>query len=85
MPLTSADDDIALTGGVRVTRMCAGLEPAVFLMQQSDAVAVLRASLREAGISDEAVHLAVEAFEAGVREEWLWIDGSTPAVTWGTA
>ena len=85
MPLTSEDDDVALTGGVRVARMCAGLGPAAFLMHLGEAVAVLRASLREAGISHEVAHLAVEAFEAGAREEWLRIGGPAPAVTWGTA
>ena len=85
MPLAPDDDDIALTGGVRVARMCAGLGPAAFLMHLGDATAVLRAGLHEAGISDEAAHLAVEAFEAGAREEWLRIGGVAPAVTWGTA
>ena len=83
--LTSDDDDVALTGGVRVARMCAGLEPAAFLMHLGEATVVLRASLHEAGISHEMVHLAVEVFEAGAREEWLRIGGSAPAVRWGTA
>ncbi len=85
MALEPEDDDVALTGGVRVARMCAGLEPAVFLMHLGDAAAILRASLVEAGSSHEAAHLAVEAFEAGAREEWLRIGGSTPAMKWGTA
>ena len=85
MPLAPDDDDVALTGGVRVARMCAGLGPAVFLMQLREAVTVLRASLHEAGISHEMVHLAVEAFEAGAREEWLRIGGPAPGVTWGSA
>ncbi len=84
MPLALEDDDVALTGGVRVARMCAGLGPAVFLMHLGDATAILRASLLEAGISHEAAHLAVEAFEVGARKEWLRI-GGTPAMTWGTA
>ena len=45
--LEPEDDDVALAGGVRVARMCAGLEPAVFLMHPGDATAVLRASLLE--------------------------------------
>ena len=65
--------------------MCAGLEPAVFLMHLDDAVIVLRASLHEAGIPHEVAHLAVETFEAGAREEWLRIGGAVPATRWGTA
>ena len=29
------DDDVALAGGIRVARMCAGLEPVVFLMHHA--------------------------------------------------
>ena len=85
MPLAPDNGDVALTGGVRVARMCAGLEPAAFLMHLGEATSVLRTSLIEAGIPHEVAHLAVETFEAGAREEWLRIGGSTPAVTWGTA
>ena len=77
--------DVALIGGVRVARMCAGLEPAVFLMHLDAAVTVLRTSLRQAGVADEAARLAVEAFEAGAREEWLRIGRPAPGVTWGSA
>ena len=83
--LTPEDDDVALTGGVRVARMCAGLEPAVFLRHLGEAAVVLRTSLLQAGIPDEAARLAVEAFEAGARQEWLRIGGSSRTVTWGTA
>lgn len=85
MELEPEDADAALTGGVRVARMCAGLEPAVFLMHLGDATAILRAGLLGAGISREAARLAVEAFEAGAREEWLRIGGSARGGTWGTA
>ncbi len=85
MPLNPEDDDVVLTGGVRVARMCAGLEPAVFLMHLGSAAAILRASILEAGIFPEAAQRAVEAFEAGARKEWLRIGGSTRSATWGTA
>ena len=85
MELEPEDADAALTGGVRVARMCAGLEPAVFLMHLGDATAILRASLLEAGISCAVAHLTVEVFEAGAREEWLRIDGSAQVRKWGTA
>ena len=84
-PLAPEEDDVALTGGVRVARMCAGLEPAVFLRHLDDATVVLRTSLLQAGIPDGAARLAVEAFATGAREEWLRIGGSSRAVTWGTA
>ena len=65
--------------------MCAGLEPAAFLLHLGEAAAILRASLLEADIPLEAAHLAVEAFGAGAREEWLRIGGLALAVRWGTA
>ena len=85
VPLEPEDDDVVLTGGVRVARMCAGLEPAMFLMHLDGAAAILRTSLLDAGISHEAAHLTVEAFEVGAREEWLRIGGTTRAMTWGRA
>lgn len=57
----------------------------VFLMHLGSAAATLRASILEAGIFPEAAQRAVEAFEAGAREEWLRIGGSTRSATWGTA
>ena len=77
------DDDVALAGGIRVARMCAELAPAVFLMNLDDATAGLRTSLCEAGLPEEAAQLAITAFEAGARKEWLRIAGSA-RMTWGT-
>ena len=77
------DADQALVAGVQFARSLAGAEGGAYTVALGEQVALVQSAIATVRFSPTKGRLAVEAFEAGDREEWRQIGGVERPAVWG--